>query len=597
MASSNAHSSSQATLALQYQEFDITLTPSALLQLMAEYQLKAALLAGPYTFDTSRFEQIHKAAFFASPTTSLPNLSGIVIHWPAQLSWPQLNAQLQALLSAGIEDYKTGASIDSAFMLLQCIQLGDAKGKNSGLNPYHFKFQNLLMHLLARTCQQFDQYKFNYIQNFDIETGLPNHSLMLQQVNQRLHDTHEKSPLGLILVNLNISFDEESKLNAASSTLMNAAIQMIQENMHDNATLFRVGPTELIIMVERLNFPAQLNLIASRLVHAFESALPLEDITLILKPYFGCVGTFNTKTNAIAIYDHARLALHHAMVNNYQIEVYDQHITATFSSRHQLDEAIINALQQNELQSFIQPIITLPDEICVNAEILLRWQSEEWRMVSAVRLIDTIYKKGFGKVFIRWLINTACQHVAELITTHQRNITLTLNLSVTDLLDADLPELLAQSIALWEIPAQNLIIEITESDILVDEEKAANTIDQIVALGCKLALDDFGTGYSSMTRLRTMPIDFVKIDQSFVRNIAHSPEDREIVQSVVNLAHSLGKQVVAEGVEDQACLDILRQMRCEKIQGYYYAKPMSFDEFSAWLTVHARNQQARISAH
>jgi EAL domain-containing protein (putative c-di-GMP-specific phosphodiesterase class I) len=183
------------------------------------------------------------------------------------------------------------------------------------------------------------------------------------------------------------------------------------------------------------------------------------------------------------------------------------------------------------------------------------------------------------------------------MSTHQRSITLTLNLSVTDLLDADLPELLAQSIALWEISAENLIIEITESDILVDEEKAADTINQIVALGCKLALDDFGTGYSSMTRLRTMPIDFVKIDQSFVRNIAHSPEDREIVQSVVKLAHSLGKQVVAEGVEDQACLDILKQMRCEKIQGYYYAKPMSFDEFSAWLTVHDGNQQVRISAH
>jgi EAL domain-containing protein (putative c-di-GMP-specific phosphodiesterase class I) len=155
---------------------------------------------------------------------------------------------------------------------------------------------------------------------------------------------------------------------------------------------------------------------------------------------------------------------------------------------------------------------------------------------------------------------------------------------VTDLLDADLPVLLAQSISLWDIPAQNLIIEITEGDILVDEEKVAQVIDQIVALGCKLALDDFGTGYSSMTRLRSMPIDLVKIDQSFVRNIAHSPQDREIVESVVALAHSLGKQVVAEGVEDKACLDILKQMQCEKIQGYYYAKPMSFHEFSSWLT-------------
>ena len=154
---------------------------------------------------------------------------------------------------------------------------------------------------------------------------------------------------------------------------------------------------------------------------------------------------------------------------------------------------------------------------------------------------------------------------------------------MTDLLDVDLPELLAQSITLWEIPAENLIIEITESDIMVDEKKTAIVIDQIVLLGCKLALDDFGTGYSSMARLRNMPIDLVKIDQSFVRNIAHSPEDLEIVQSVIKLAHSLGKQIVAEGVEDKACLDILKELKCEKIQGYYYGKPMPASEFTQWL--------------
>ncbi|MDP3819714.1 MAG: EAL domain-containing protein, partial [Methylotenera sp.] len=182
-----------------------------------------------------------------------------------------------------------------------------------------------------------------------------------------------------------------------------------------------------------------------------------------------------------------------------------------------------------------------------------------------------------------WLINNACQRCAELRSAHQYNIALTINLSSIDLLDADLPALLAQSIALWQIPAENLIIEITESDILVDELKVSQVIDKIKLLGCKLALDDFGTGYSSMARLRNMPIDIVKIDQSFVRNIATSNQDKEIVQSVVKLAHSLGKEVVAEGVENLACLTILKELKCEKIQGYYYAKPMPFDEFVLWL--------------
>jgi len=136
---------------------------------------------------------------------------------------------------------------------------------------------------------------------------------------------------------------------------------------------------------------------------------------------------------------------------------------------------------------------------------------------------------------------------------------------------------------LWNIPAESLTIEITENDILVDEVKVSHVLDKIVQLGCKLALDDFGTGYSSMARLRNMPIDIVKIDQSFVRNISSSTQDRAIVKSIIKLAHSLGKEVIAEGVEDLACLNILKEMSCEKIQGYYYGKPMSFEEFIAWL--------------
>jgi EAL domain-containing protein (putative c-di-GMP-specific phosphodiesterase class I) len=276
------------------------------------------------------------------------------------------------------------------------------------------------------------------------------------------------------------------------------------------------------------------------------------------------------------------------MIKKEQVKIYDRHISSTFINGHLLDEAIIEALQQNELSIHLQPIVTIyyqadTKAICKSAEVLLRWSNQEWQSISPERLIDVIYKKGFGKVFIRWLINNACQRCAELATTHKYDISLTINLSSTDLLDADLPELLAQSIALWEIPSKNLIIEITENDILVDEVRVAKVIDKIKLLGCKLALDDFGTGYSSMARLRNMPIDIVKIDQSFVRNIASSNQDKEIVQSIVKLAHSLEKEIVAEGVEDLACLDILKEMKCDKIQGYYFGKPMSFEEFIEWL--------------
>lgn len=614
------------SLSSMYQDFVVELPPVTLMELLNQYGLKANDVKGEFVVNLGAVKNLNLSSALSSNLdtkqthaahfSSGSHMLDMIKSWPPLMSWLEFNQQTNALLLAWLTDYKAGFSLDLGLQLLHCLILypvvadstnaisNEAEDKQSPALQIQAieihaieiqsKFQCFMMHLLARTTNQLDQYKLNYVENFDVDTNLPNQQLMFKLLQQRMENslsTGRNHHFGMIVINLNINYDEESQLNISTSTLVRAAANMVQQHINDDATLFRLGASELGILVEYLNFPAQLNLISARLASAFESALPLNSVTLILHPYFGCTGSFGTPnhktpSNAVAFYEQAKLALNHAMLKNYQIEVYDQHIKTASSNVHAVDEAIIEALQQNELVIYLQPIVTLPREICLNAEVLLRWQHPDWHNISPARLIDTIYKKGFGRVFIRWLINTACQAAAALDSASKQPISLTINLSVTDLLDADLPELLAQSISLWDISADHLIIEITESDILVDEVKAAEVINQIVALGCKFALDDFGTGYSSMARLRNMPIDFVKIDQSFVRNITHSPEDRAIVQSVVKLAHSLGKQVVAEGVEDDACLALLKAMQCEKIQGYVYAKPMAYEEFEQWLTAH-----------
>jgi diguanylate cyclase len=576
-----------------YQNFTVELPPTLLLKIMASYHLNAEDVTGDYIFDTQLFEEQIKTCVLNSDdaihASLLENAINTMSHWPKQLSWLQFNKHLNSLLMSWIDDYKSSASLDSAFVLARCLQLNSPPSKTNPDLSVQLKFQSLLLHLLARTTNQFDQFQYQYSRNFDLETDLPNQHLMLNLLKQRLDtNQHNTAHLGLILINLNINFHEESPLDAVSSKLILAAINTIQRNLNENATLYHMGATELAILVDHLKFPPQLNLIASQLIHAFEFALPLENITLILKPYLGGASTFKVTSNAMSILGCARLALHHAMINNYQMEIYDLLITSPFNNIHQLEEAVIAALQDNELEVYLQPIVCISNntdvkESCNSAELLLRWNHEDWPTVSPVQLIDIIYKKGFGKIFIRWLINNACQLSAELKTRSGRDISLTINLCAIDLLDADLAELIAQSIKLWRVPAKNFIIEITESDLLIDETKASQVIEEIVSLGCKLALDDFGTGYSSMTRLRNMPIDLVKIDQSFVRHIATSNQDREIVQSIIQLAHSLGKGVVAEGVDDIDTLTILKEMQCQKIQGYYYSKPLPFEAFTRWL--------------
>lgn len=570
------------------QKFPIDLSPNLLLQIMTCYHLKAQDISGDYTFDLAQLDTLINTTPFnehKTPINSLLNNTLSVLNaWPKQLSWLQFNQHIINLLTHWLADYEAGTQLDDALMLSRCLKLNIRDSNTPDKFAVDDRFQLLLMHLIARITNQFDQYNYQYSQHFDLASGLPNHHLMLDVLRKA---DLEKNHIGLILINLN--FGNESLLKTASSNLLLAATDLINQHLNDDASVFYVEANELAIIIEHLRFPAQLNLIASKLGYAFESALQLENNTLILKPYFGATSSFKRMRNAPTIYDCAKLALHHAMVNNYKFEIYDPQIITPLSSIHQLEEAVIQALQQNELEVYLQPIVTLANatltkNTCESAELLLRWHSADWTSISPMRLIDTIYKKGFGQIFIRWLINTACQRVAKLMSIYQHKFSLTINLCANDLLDTDLPELLAQSIALWDIPADTLVIEITESDLLLDETKAMLVIEKIVALGCKLALDDFGTGYSSMTRLRNMPIDIVKMDQSFVGNVETSIQDKEIVLSIIQLAHSLGKTVVAEGVETVGCLDILKQMQCEKIQGYYFAKPMAFNDFTAWKT-------------
>lgn len=589
----------------KYQDFSVELPPDLLLQIMNSYDLKAEDVIGDYTFDLQRLnlQSIANQHHQNSETQSslLKNSIHTFNQWPKQLNWPQFNFHINSLLTNWLDDYKSSAILDSAFMLARCLKISTPASTIQSDSSLHFRFQSLLMHLLARVTNQFDQYRYLYLQNIDLETDLPNQHLMLSMLKQRLDANHNnKKHLGLIVLNLNINSHEQSQIDAVYTKLILAAIDTIKRHLSEDTILFQLGTAELAILADNLKVHSQLNFIASQLMHAFEFALPLEDTSIILKPYFGCASTFKASQDVMSMISCAKLALDQAMNNNRQIEVYDPLLNVSFNNIPKLEEAVIKALQENELEVYLQPIVSLyhyPDvkEACNGAELVLRWNNKDWPSISPVRLIDIIYKKGFGKIFIRWLINNACRLNAELKTRHQRDISLTINLCAADLLDTDLAELIAQSILLWEIPAESFVVEITESDLLVDERKASLIIEKIVALGCKLALDDFGTGYSSMTRLRNMPINLVKIDQSFVRNIVTSRQDREIVQSIIQLAHNLGKEIVAEGVENIETLNILKEMKCEKIQGYYYSKPLPFIDYCNWIK-HCESTRSSLSS-
>jgi len=575
-----------------YGDFKISFSANHLMQMMQQSGLKASELTSVFVISESLLSNEY-ALQHAAPRAFISTLN----QWPSQLNWAQLNEQLLLLLNDWLSDYVTGSKIETIYQLLNFISITHKDDQLA--ETLSLKFRLLLTQLISNVTNQFDAYKFDYWQNFNMETGLPNQTLLLSMLNQILFNSTDSldegdskskileeartKPLGIIVLNLNINFDEAFKLNTNAISVIEAAIRTIKQQLNPESILFQVSSYEFAILIKNLTFSTQMNLIISHLMYAFESTLDLENITLILKPYIGGASTFNPETNAVSLYEHARLALHQAMTQDKQMQIYEQTIGATFTDNHLLEEAILEALQNNELSTYLQPIVTLKNEACETAEILLRWVTKDWPYIPPNRIVDTIYKKGFGKVFIRWLINSACQRSADLLFNHYRTILLTINISVNDLLDQDLPEMISQAIELWEIPAKNIVFEITETDLLTDESEILPALNAIKAQGCQIALDDFGTGNSSMSRLREMPVDYVKIDQMFVRNILNSKHDLEIVKQVIQLAHGLDKGVVCEGVEDIGTVELLNSLGCEKIQGYYYSKPLNFEDFIVWI--------------
>ena len=387
-------------------EFSIATSPTEVLQRLSQYGLKATEIMGEYTVNAQILAELIQSTEIQTAELATINL---IQAWPKQLNWVQFNQLIEQLQYAWLNDYQLGLSLEAAFSLARCLKLSPS---NSDENSMHLKFQCFLIHTLSRVTHEFDQHQTHFIQHFDVDTHLPNQQLLLNTLQDYATTGQENTtlgipPLGILMINLNIDFEDASHLGEHLSTMsadiVQAAVHVIQENLNKESYLFRASTQELVVVVHQLKFSAQLQLIAARLAHAFEDELPLNNITLILKPFFGGVSSLKTAVSPLSLLDSAKMALHQAIVNNQQIEIYDQLITSASLNQHQLDEDIIKALQQNELDLYLQPVVNLKQvgepetspfgEYCVSGEFLLRWPNATRGFVSPMRLIDTIYKK------------------------------------------------------------------------------------------------------------------------------------------------------------------------------------------------------------
>jgi EAL domain-containing protein (putative c-di-GMP-specific phosphodiesterase class I) len=243
---------------------------------------------------------------------------------------------------------------------------------------------------------------------------------------------------------------------------------------------------------------------------------------------------------------------------------------------------IRRALVADEIVVHYQPIIDLDGLTVRGAEGLVRWQHPEHGLIPPGAFVQTIEQTGLIGPLTRHVLERAIAECADW-RRDGREMSVAVNLSVRNLLDRDLPKQIERLLGAYGLPAGSLQLEITESMIMSDPDRALATVSQLSALGVRLSVDDFGTGYSSLANLRRMPIDELKIDRSFVSPMLRDESDLIIVRSTINLGHDLGLRIIAEGVEDAATLQRLAGLGCDLAQGYHISRPMPGQAFRQWL--------------
>jgi len=270
----------------------------------------------------------------------------------------------------------------------------------------------------------------------------------------------------------------------------------------------------------------------------------------------------------------ANLALHHAESNLLESVLFQKNMQEDGRKLLKVEKSIQLAFENEEFVLYFQPQLNLITNRLEGVEALIRWQHSEHGILTPDKFLGDIEKLGLSSKLDNYVLEHACQAIARWHKLYQRRVTVAINMTAVEFQDPKLISKIQTLLFKYDIPPKYIDLEITENVVMTDIKTAMNTIVSLQNMGIKVSIDDFGTGYSSLAYLRDLPIDKIKIDRSFITDVAINDSDFTIVKSMIELSHGLGKRVLAEGVEQSTQLDLLRNIGCDVVQGYFISKPI-----------------------
>ncbi|MEC4718585.1 EAL domain-containing protein [Noviherbaspirillum sp. CPCC 100848] len=436
-----------------------------------------------------------------------------------------------------------------------------------------------------RTAQQ-----MAYLAHYDSLTGLPNRILLYQRLEHALSIAERP---GRSVEVLFLDLDRFKLINdtlghAAGDLVLKEAARRLENILRESDTVARLGGDEFVVLVENVDEPHRGNVIAEKILSAFRPPLVIGNETLVMSTSIGISSYPSDGTDVETLLKHADTAMYQAKQvgrNNYRY--YSPEMNRHAEERIAMETALSRAIENNELFILYQPKMDVMSNRISGMEALLRWNHPVFGAVPPQRFIRLAEEVGLIHSIGYWAIRNACRQNREWQRINPARMKVAVNLSARQLGDDKLIDNITNILAETMLEARYLELEIAESAVMADPDKAIAVLNALRDIGVSVAIDDFGAGYSSLAYLKQFPIRAVKIDQSFVQGVPFSRSDAAITKAIINLAHSLECSVIAEGAETQQQFDFLRDNDCDSVQGFFFSEPVSAEHFTDLLRVQA----------
>lgn len=414
-------------------------------------------------------------------------------------------------------------------------------------------------------------------------TQLPNRALFMDRLQQAiLHARRDNRPFALFIMDLDHFKDVNDTLgHPVGDQLLQQVAQRLRSKLRESDTVARLGGDEFAMLLPNVT-QKYAGMAARMLLQALRTPFELAEQGIDIGASVGVALYPEHGVDANVLIQRADVAMYSAKQTHVGHAFYETRLDEHNPGRLLLMGELRRAVDQEQFVLHYQPVVSLATGRVVRVEALLRWQHPREGLMMPDAFVPLLEQSGLVRALTPWLLNEALGF-ARLLQQQDLQVKLAINLSGRDLQDFFLADTLAEQLAAHQIEPRWLELELTESAVMEDPERAHELLQRLADMGMRIAVDDFGTGYSSLAYLKKLPVSAIKIDKSFVMSMLRSENDATIVRTSIDLAHNLGLDVIAEGVETDELLRRLTEMGCDAAQGFFLSRPLPPDELIVWL--------------